>query len=136
LSDVARHLRNGAEQTEDRGSDHAYSGLVCRPPEPNVVGTVARRACVDDSERERLTGLLEVREEMQLGLLGDPVWTPHGSDQLGDAIHERCGVGDAVSPLVSIPASIGHHQRIAEIRGSRSRGIRQGIIVELAERIG
>jgi hypothetical protein len=46
-----------------------------------------------------------MREEVQLRLLRNPMWTAHRRDQLGGIIRELRCVGDTVALLLSVPAA-------------------------------
>jgi hypothetical protein len=49
-----------------------------------------------------------MRQEVHLGLLGDPIRAPHGSDQIRGAVCELRSVGDTVAQFVVIPTAIRH----------------------------
>ena len=74
------------------------------PPELDVVRPVLGNPRADQLERQRRARPLQMREEMQLGFLGDPVGTSHRVDELFGVVHERAGVGDSLAAFVVVPA--------------------------------
>jgi hypothetical protein len=108
LPDVAGRLGDRTEQTEHRGSDKANSGLVSRPSELHVVNPVIGGTRVKDLKRQRLAGVFEMRQEVHLGLLGNPIRALHGCDQIGSAVSELRSVGDTFAQFVVIPTAIRH----------------------------
>jgi hypothetical protein len=62
-----------------------------------------------------------VRQQVELGLLGDPVRLPHRVDELHRPGSEPRRVGDAFAALVPLPASTVHGLRIERSSSANER---------------
>jgi hypothetical protein len=111
----AGRLGDRAQQTEHRGSDQPDACVVVSgPTELQLVDAIRRHVRVEDAKRQRLAGVLEMWQEVQLRLLGHPIRTPHSCNQLGGSVDERRCVGDTRATLVVIPAAARHRVSFAE----------------------
>ena len=118
LSDVAGELGDATDDRENRRSDRADPWFAVGPSELNLVRAVFGRLLIHELKRRLLTSVAQVRQEMNLRLLRDPLRAAHRLDQLDSPGHERAGVGDAFTQFIAFPAEVCHQATRAASRAS------------------
>jgi len=122
---INSHLGKGADESEDRRSDLPDRLTLSGPSEPHVERPVGRNTRGVDLERQHLARPLDVGKEVELGLLGHPLRTPHRVDQLDGTVRERGRVGDSLATLVSVPTEVDHEGMIAKPQRTSALAVEQ-----------
>ena len=105
------HLDKGAllgdTSQEREGGDAGFPGV----PLPLESAVDHERAVLLDARILQLEGHVvpraqppEVRQQVRLGILGDPVWGVHALEQGASRRKEPSGIGNALTSLVDVPA--------------------------------